>query len=70
MSSRNKDKESSLWIMRHKENKETIPYEKNRGPNVDSDQQNMFSLSIMRMEKCTGENKYRVITTVRNPKKP
>ena len=56
--------------MRHKENKETIPYEKNRGPNVDSDQQNMFSLSIMRMEKCTGENKYRVITTVRNPKKP
>ncbi len=41
-----------------------------RGPNVDSDKQNMFSLSIMRMEKCTGENKYRVITTVRNPKKP
>ena len=42
----------------------------NRGPNVDSDQQNMFSLSIMRMEKCTGENKNRVITTVRNPNKP
>ena len=42
----------------------------NRGPNVDSDQQNMFSLSIMRIENCTGENKYRVSTTVRNPKKP
>ena len=74
------EQESSLWIMRPKET--TSPKDKTekerirnlftnlRHQNVDSNKQNRFSLSIMRIEKCMGENKYRVITTVRNPKKP